>query len=149
VAAVGISPCGKYVAAIDKHDKHRVTIYNVARKVELVTVDGSKAEVLDLQWSKRPDDLRFCVVGPKEINFWHPSDVTKKLFQKGTFGKAQMTNLLCAVFDEEGWCYTGAENGLIQVWNAECQVVKTVKAHALQVVAVATSGSKLISGSKE
>lgn len=80
VAAVSISPCGRYVAAIDKHDKHRVTIYNIARKVELVTVDGSKAEVLDLQWSKRPDDLRFCVVGPKEINFWHPSDVTKKLF---------------------------------------------------------------------
>lgn len=60
-----------------------------------------------------------------------------------------MTNLLCAAFDEEGWCYTGGDNGLIQVWNAECQVAKTVKAHALQVVAIATSGSKLISGSKE
>jgi len=42
-----------------------------------------------------------------------------------------MTNLLCLVFDEEGWAYTGGENGLIQVWNSECQVAKTIKAHAL------------------
>jgi hypothetical protein len=31
-----------------------------------------------------------------------------------------MTNLLCLVFDEEGWAYTGGENGLIHVWNSEC-----------------------------
>lgn len=120
VQAVSISSCGRYVAAVDKHDKHRVTIYNLQRKVELITVDGSKSEVLDLSWSKRPDDLRFVTVGPKELNFWHPADVTKRLTQKGTFGKAQQTGLLCAVFDEEGWVYTGGENGLIQVWNSEC-----------------------------
>ena len=85
---MSISPCGRYVAAIDKHDKHRATIYNLQRKLELVTVDGSKSEPLYLSWSKRVDDLRFAVVGPKELNFWHPADVTKKLFQKGTFGKA-------------------------------------------------------------
>jgi hypothetical protein len=50
-----------------------------------VTLDGSKSEVVDLQWSKRVDDLRFATVGPKEINFWHPADVTKKLCVKGTF----------------------------------------------------------------
>jgi len=119
------------------------------RKVELVTVDGSKSEVLDLTWSKRADDLRFVTVGPKELNFWHPADVTKKLFQKGTFGKASQTNLMCATFDEEGWCYTGGDNGLVQVWNAECQVVKTVKAHASQVTAIVTDGAKLITGSKD
>lgn len=110
---MSISPCGRYVAAVDKHDKHRVTIYNVSRKLELVTVDGSKSEVYDLAWSKKSDDLRFAIVGPKELNFWHPADVTKKLFQKGTFGKASQTSLICVTFDEEGWCYTGGENGLI------------------------------------
>ena len=44
-----------------------------------MTVDGSKSVVLDLAWSKRPDDLRFAIMGTKEINFWHPADVTKKL----------------------------------------------------------------------
>jgi len=73
------------VACVDMHDKHRVTIYNLQRKIELVTLDGSKSEVVDLQWSKRVDDLRFATVGPKEINFWHPADVTKKLCVKGTF----------------------------------------------------------------
>ena len=53
-----------------------------------MTVDGSKSEVTDVQWSKRPDDLRFATVGPKELNFWHPADVTKKLTVKGTFQKA-------------------------------------------------------------
>jgi hypothetical protein len=113
VQAVSISPCARYVACVDKHDKHRVTIYNVQRNLELVTVDGSKSEVTDLAWSKRPDDLRFAIVGPKEINFWHPADVTKKLSVKGTFQKAQQTGLLCIAFDDEGWCYTGGENGLI------------------------------------
>lgn len=85
VQAVSLSPCARYVACVDKHDKHRVTIYNVQRNLELVTVDGSKSEVIDLAWSKRPDDLRFAVVSPKEIHFWHPADVTKKLSVKGTF----------------------------------------------------------------
>ena len=114
-----------------------------------MTVDGSKSEVTDVQWSKRPDDLRFATVGPKELNFWHPADVTKKLTVKGTFQKAQQTNLLCVVFDEEGWAYTGGENGLIQIWNSECTVAKTIKAHAVQVTSVATDGNKLISGSKD
>jgi len=134
---------------VDKHDKHRVTIYNIQRKLELVTVDGSKSEALDMSWSKRTDDLRFVVVGPKELNFWHPADVTKKLHQKGTFGKASQTSLLCAAFDEEGWCYTGGENGLIQVWSSECTVAKTIKAHADKVVSITTDGNKLISGSKD
>jgi len=38
---------------------------------------------------------------------------------------------------------------LIQVWNAECQVVKTVKAHTAPVTAITSSEGKLISGSKD
>lgn len=115
-----------------------------------MTVDGSKSEVTDLAWSKRPDDLRFATVGPKEINFWCPADVTKKISNKGVFGpKNQQTNLLCVVFDEEGWAYTGGENGLIQVWNSEFAVAKTIKAHSGQVTSVATDGNKLIAGSKD
>ena len=85
-----------------------------------MTVDGSKSDVIDLTWSKRADDLRFVTVGPKELNFWHPADVTKKLFLKGSFGKASICSMNCATFDEEGWCYTGGDNGLIQLWNGEC-----------------------------
>ncbi len=51
----------------------------------LATIESGKAEISDLKWSKRPDDLRFATVGAREIKFWHPADVTKKLQQKGTF----------------------------------------------------------------
>jgi len=76
---VSISPCNTYVACVDNSDKHKVTIYNVQRKTEIVNLDGSKSEVVDLAWSKRPEDLRFGVVGPKEMTFWHPADPTKKI----------------------------------------------------------------------
>jgi len=45
----------------------------------LATIDGGKNPILDLKWSKRPEDLRFATLSLKEINFWHPADVTKKL----------------------------------------------------------------------
>lgn len=61
----------------------------------------------------------------------------------------QQCGLTCLTFDEEGWCYTGGDNGLIQVWSNDCSVVKSVKAHALTVTAVTTEGNKLISGSKD
>ena len=40
------------------------------------------------------------------------ADVTKRLIQKGVIGqKAPLTNMFCMDFDEEGWAYTGGENG--------------------------------------
>lgn len=87
--ACSISPCGRYVATVSNDPKHSVTIYNIKRKVELATLPGNSNVVLDLAWSKRPDDLRFGVVGSKELTFWHPSDITRRISQKGTFGKAQ------------------------------------------------------------
>lgn len=119
------------------------------RKSEIITVDGSKSEIVEVAWSKRPDDLRFATLGPKEINFWHPADVTKKLSIKGTLQKAPATLLNCFTFDEEGWCYTGNENGLIYVWSNDCVVVKTIKAHSSTVTAISSDGNKLISGSKD
>ena len=77
--AVGISPCGRYIASVDKSDNHKVTIYNLQRKVILVSIDSGKNSILDLKGSKRPEDLRFATVSLREINFWHPADVTKKL----------------------------------------------------------------------
>jgi hypothetical protein len=66
-------------------DHHRISIYNVERKVELYTFTGSGYPEIEIAWSKRPDDLRFATVALKEIKFWHPSDVTKKIQVKGTF----------------------------------------------------------------
>lgn len=70
---------------MDNNDNHRVTIYNLERQCVVLHLENGKAEVTSLVWSKRPDDLRFAVVGPKVIQFWNPADVTKKMSVKGTF----------------------------------------------------------------
>lgn len=79
VLAVGFSPCARYIATIDDNDNHHVTIYNLERKCVVLNMESGKSEFTQLAWSKRPEDLRFACVGPKEIKFWNPADATKKL----------------------------------------------------------------------
>ena len=79
VESLSMSPCGRYVACVDKHNSHRVTIYNVQRQKTLLHMEGSKESIDHVVWSKRSNDLRFATCGPKEIKFWHPADVTKRL----------------------------------------------------------------------
>lgn len=115
----------------------------------MLELESGSAEMKHVAWSKRPDDLRLAVLGEKQIQFWHPADVTKKLKQVGIFDKAAQTMLHTVTFDDEGWCYTGGDNGQIQVWGTECKVVRCVKAHAAAVTCIAANGNKLISGGKD
>lgn len=114
VAALSLSPCGRYVATVDLSNDHKVTIYNIERQKQLLVMNGAQDRILDVDWSKRADDLRFATVSAKSVTFWHPADVTKRLKQPGVLGRQ---NAACAftslVFDEEGWCYTGGDNGQI------------------------------------
>ena len=129
---------------------HHVYVYNIQRNKLLLNTEGGKERIFDVKWSKRTDDLRFATIGMKELKFWHPADITKRLSQKGTFGKnATMTNLTCLDFDEEGWAYTGGENGQVQVWADSCQVAKSIKAHAGGVTSLVCVDGKLISGGKD
>jgi len=108
VQAVSISPCKKYVAAVDQSNDHKVFIYNIERNAMLLSTAGGKDKINDIQWSKRPDDLRFATVSPKDLRFWNPADVTKKLSVKGTFQMGAL-QYNCVAFDEEGWCYVGTD----------------------------------------
>lgn len=129
---------------------HRVTIYNIERQKNLLTTNGSTDKVLDIAWSKRADDLRFATVTPKQVTFWHPADVTKRLKQPGVMGRNNASTTFTSVcFDEEGWCYSGGDNGQIQVWSDACQAVKCVKAHAAGVTSITASQGKLVSGGKD
>lgn len=79
ISACSLSPCSRYVAAVDMSNDHKVTIYNVERQKNLLTMNGSTEKILDVAWSKRAEDLRFATVTPKQVTFWHPADVTKRL----------------------------------------------------------------------
>ena len=65
VAACSLSPCRRYVATVDLSNDHRVSVYNIERQKNLLTINGSTDRILDVAWSKRADDLRFATVTPK------------------------------------------------------------------------------------
>ena len=48
---MAFSSCGRYVAAVDNSDNHKVYIHNLERKLTLYVTEGSKDAVLDLKWS--------------------------------------------------------------------------------------------------
>lgn len=106
IAACAISPCQRYVVAVDMHNDHHVVIHNIKKNKTLLTIEGSKDTIVHCAWSKKPEDLRFCVVGLKEVKFWHPADSSKRLSVKGTFGNREMTSFTCVDFDTEGMAYT-------------------------------------------
>jgi hypothetical protein len=107
------------VACVDLHNDHHVIIHNIKRNKALLYTEGSKDKILHLAWSKKPDDLRFCTVGVKEIKFWNPADATKRLATKGTFGSkaSALTYFECVTFDLEGTAYTAGANGSICTWD--------------------------------
>lgn len=118
VAAIAISPCQRYVVVVDLHNDHHVIIHNIKKNKQLLHIEGGKEKIFNAAWSKKPDDLRFCTVGLKEIKFWNPADATKRLSVKGTFGGSnKMTNFSCVVFDTEGYAYTGGANGNVYTWD--------------------------------
>lgn len=75
------------MATADLSNDHRISVYNIERSKNLVTTNGSTDRILDVAWSKRPGDLRFATVTPKQVIFWHPADVTKRLKQPGVMGR--------------------------------------------------------------
>ena len=118
VAALSISPCQRYVAAVDSSNDHTMYIFNVQRKKLLLSLSAGSDAINNIQWSKKPNDLKFVAVTSRALQFWNPADASKKLFKNGTFGsKFQQTKFLCAAFDEDGICYSGGANGGVHVWD--------------------------------
>jgi WD40 repeat protein len=150
VACVGISPCQRYVAAADSSADHNMYIYNVQKKKMLLKIQGGKESFFQLQWSKKPNDLRFAVLSERNINFWSPADATKRLNKTGTFGsKFQQTRFNCVVFDEDGICYSGGQNGGIHVWDQKMDLGLVLKAHAGDITAISAYQGNLVSAGKD
>ena len=62
MAALSISPCQRYVAAVDQSNEHVMYIYNVQRKKLLLNVSSGSDLVFNIQWSKKPSDMKFAAV---------------------------------------------------------------------------------------
>jgi len=152
VSKVALSPCGRYLSVVDKKTEkgsgHRVTIYNFSTQKPLMSYSSSFDQIKDLAWSRRLDDLRFATATVKEVKFWHPADFTKELVQQGKLMKDfERTEFHCFAFDEEGWGFSGCENGQIYVWSDKCEVVKAIMVPNKRIVAIKAQEGMLIAGS--
>jgi len=67
VAALSISPCQRYVAAVDQSNDHTMYIYNVQRKKMLLTLSAGSDSIYNIQWSKKPNDLKFVAVTSRSL----------------------------------------------------------------------------------
>ena len=67
VAALSISPCQRYVAAVDQSNDHTMYIYNVQRKKMLLTLSAGSDAICNIQWSKKPNDLKFVAVTSRSL----------------------------------------------------------------------------------
>jgi WD40 repeat protein len=150
VAALSISPCQRYVAAVDQSNDHTMYIYNVQRKKMLLTLPAGSDAIFNIQWSKKPNDLKFVAVSTRALQFWNPADASKKLFKSGTFGtKFNQTKFNNATFDENGVCYSAGANGGVYVWDQKQELGLVLKAHAGECTAVACSQGTLVSTGKD
>lgn len=138
------------MAAADLHNDHNVIVYNIKSKKQLFSVEGSKEKIIDIAWSRKVDDLRFCTVGLKDIKFWYPADASKRLFSRGIFGtKFNQTSFNTVVCDTEGFTYTGGVSGLVHVWDVSGQLEKTVDGPNAEITALAHENDKLIVGCRD
>jgi len=67
VAGLSISPCQRYVACVDQSNDHNMYIYNVQRKKMLLTLSAGTDSIFNIQWSKKPNDLKFVAVTTRSI----------------------------------------------------------------------------------
>jgi len=125
-------------------------IYNVQRKKMLLSLSAGSDAIVTIQWSKKPNDLKFACVTTRSLQFWNPADASKKLFKNGTFGaKFTQTRFNCVAFDEDGICYSGGANGGIHIWDQKQDLGLVLKAHAGDVTAVACHQGTLVSTGKD
>jgi len=149
-AAVSISPCQRYIAAVDQSNDHNMYIYNVQRKKMLLTLSAGSDTISMIQWSKKPNDLKFVALSTRSLQFWNPADASKKLFKNGTFGsKFTQTKFNSACFDENGICYSAGANGGVHVWDQKQELGLVLKAHAGECTAVACNQGTLVSTGKD
>jgi WD40 repeat protein len=150
IMGVSVSPCMRYAACVDLHNDHHVIVHNIKRNKQLLHIEGSKDQIIQVAWSKKADDLRFVTVGVRELKFWNPADATKRLSTKGTFGtKGKITTFSSATFDSEGVCYAAGANGMIYVWDNQGQLDKVLKGHSSEITTIIHEQGKLISGGKD
>lgn len=150
VAAVAMSPCGRYVAVVDASNDHNMSIFNTNKKKAIVTVSAGNDALSCIRWSRKPNDLRFAALSVRALQFWHPADSSKKLFKNGAFGPNNtQTKFNCVSFDDDGVAYSGGANGAIHCWDQRGELALVLKAHSGECTAIVAHQNTLVSNGKD
>ena len=70
VAAICISPDGRYVATADKHNDHNVCIWDMNSGDVVMKDKGGPDPIFDLTFSKKAGHVACWSVGKKHIAYW-------------------------------------------------------------------------------
>ena len=118
VTNCALSSCSRYLGTVEHllgedgdGDFYKVSIYDIAKKKNVLPSNKSNAPILGISWSRKAKDLRMVTISHSEAIFWKPSGVVKRY--SCVIGSEQKpVHFTCpAVFSEAGWCYTGSANG--------------------------------------
>jgi len=146
VAAIAISPDGKYVMTADNHNDHNVTIWNMHNGGIEMRDKGGPDPIFDLAFTKQDGKIAGWSVGKKHIAYW---DTEKGKKKKGVFAGNEQTSFAAVDADENGRAFAGAANALIYVWQGNtCK--KTLGFHERGFIgAIVYTEGMLYSGGKD
>ena len=137
VSSLAMSPCCRYIAVVDMSNDHNMSIYHTQKKKAIVMVSAGTDAISDIRWSRKQNDLRFCAVTSRSLQFWHPADSSKKLFKNGAFGpNFTQTKFNCVAFDNDGIAYSGGANGCVHCWDQRGELGLVLKAHSSECSAI-------------
>jgi microtubule-associated protein-like 6 len=126
VTAVSFSADKRYVAIVDLHNDHYVSVWDAQSGQKQAEDKGGPDKVLDVAWA--PSGTNFCTVGIKHIYFWefNAGALSKK---RGIYGDAsKMCNMTAVQYLSNDTAVTGATNGDVYLWQGN-QLQKTFNVH--------------------
>lgn len=132
IAAVAISPSGKYVAAVSMCDDHDIFVFDITSKSLVAFGKGPKNVVFHIKFNAEEDTV--ILACDKQVAFanFSKGQLTCK---KGVFGKAPVTQCYSVAVGKNGDCLISQQNGLLTLWKGN-SCTKVFKEHTKTVYAV-------------
>jgi len=147
IGALGFSADGSYIALSDCSDERRIYVYVTDTHEEKFVAPSQSENIKAIAWERKKEEV-FCTAGKKHVKFWYPFDSTNKSLSCKIPSMGMITDFFCAVFDNQGICYTGGANGCIYTWDKEGNNTNQIQAHKGVVYALnyIPESNRLISG---
>jgi WD40 repeat protein len=132
IAAVAISPSGKYVAAVSMCDDHDIFVFDIPSKSLVAFGKGPKSVVYHIKFNAEENTV--IMACDKQVAF---ASFSKGQLgcKKGVFGKAPVAQCYSVAVGKNGDCLISQQNGILTLWKGN-SCTKVFKDHTKTVYAV-------------